>query len=478
MFGYIFNFFKTGPDRPAISNNPEVIKGLYERHRLSVFLTVTFGYAFYYVARINFAVVKEPMLEEGILSAREMGFIGTAFLAVYAVGKLSNGFLADRANIRRFMGFALLGSALVNLLLGQTTIFWVFFALWALNGWFQSIGSAPSVVSLAQWFSAREIGTRYGIWSASHGLGSAFTFFFTAAAVEVVGWRFGFWGPGLLCAVVAIVMLRTLSDRPQTYGLPPVSEYKDDLPADTEVAADAHCADGKQAGVGGKQWEVLRNPAIWALGTASALMYVARYGINSWGMLYLQLDKGYGLAQAGAILAVYTGGTVVGAIISGIVSDRVFNSDRNRPALLAGLVNVSALLLLFLTPPGNRFLDTVALGMFGVALGILLAYLGGLMAVDLSSKRAAGAAMGVIGGFSYLGAAIQDTVSGVLIESTREMVAVGDEVLWFLRAGGMDFEPEAQVRYCFEPVFYFWIGCAALSVLLTLTVWNAKPCRE
>ena len=32
---------------------------------------------------------------------------------------------------------------------------------------------------------------------------------------------------------------------------------------------------------------------MWVLGLASACMYVSRYAINSWGMLYLQENRGY-----------------------------------------------------------------------------------------------------------------------------------------------------------------------------------------
>ena len=443
----ILDFFKTGPDKPPLELSKDKLRTAYESKRWSVFLSVTFGYGFFYVARINFSVVKEPMLAEKVLTPTQMGVIGTSLFIVYAVGKLTNGFLSDRANIRRFMSTALLCSALVNLVLGSTNMFIAFFLLWGLNGWCQSVGSAPSVVSLSQWFSRREIGTRYGIWSTSHGIGTALTFYATAALVSWLNdWRWGFWGPGLACLAVALVMFRTMADRPQTYGLPDVAEYKDDpVPA----------SDARKS-VGGSQLAVLKNPAIWVLGVASALMYVGRYGINSWGMLYLQLGKGYSLTEAGAAQSAYSIATVAGAFFCGIISDKLFKSSRNFPCLIFGITDVLSLTALYMLPPGNPVLDAVCLTVFGFGLGALIAYLGGLMAVDLASKTAAGAAMGMIGCFSYIGAGIQDTVSGMLIDSTKHVV------------NGKDV-------YSFDGAFYFWIGTAIASLLLTLTVWNAKP---
>lgn len=41
------------------------------------------------------------------------------------------------------------------------------------------------------------------------------------------------------------------------------------------------------------QKSVLKNPAIWILAFSSAFMYISRYAVNSWGVFYLQAEKGY-----------------------------------------------------------------------------------------------------------------------------------------------------------------------------------------
>ncbi len=227
MITKLLRFFKSGPDLTQIEDKATV-RRVYERKRWSVLVTLIVGYGFYYTCRLSLSVAKKPMLDADVLSVEEMGLIGSMLFYVYAVGKLANGFLADRANIRRFMGTALLLSAITNLLFGATTLFYGFLILWALNGWFQSIGSAPSVVSLCQWFSQKERGTRYGIWAGAHNIGEGLTFIGTSVVVGAFGWRWGFWGPGIACVIVAAVMFRTLADRPETYGLPHVSDYKRD----------------------------------------------------------------------------------------------------------------------------------------------------------------------------------------------------------------------------------------------------------
>jgi len=281
MLEPILAYFRTGPDRPRIVGGPGAIERLYARKRLSVFLSVTLGYGLFYTTRINFSVVKKPLLDAGILSATEMGLVGSALLFVYSFGKLFNGFLADRCNIARFMSTALLLSALVNVALGFNTLFVVFLALWALNGWFQSIGSAPSVVALSHWFGRKERGTRYGIWSASHSIGEGITFAGTALLVSAWGWRWGFWGPGLVCLLAALVLYHTIADRPQTLGLPPIAEYKNEPAAELGGS------------IGAFQRQVVKHPGVWMLACANAFLSVARYGMSNWGPLYLSVAKDY-----------------------------------------------------------------------------------------------------------------------------------------------------------------------------------------
>ena len=187
----ILKFFAVSPAAKPIED-PEKIRKTYNRQRASVFISATLGYGLYYVCRLSLNVIKKPIVDAGVLSESELGIIGSGLFITYAIGKFTNGFLADRSNVRRFMSAGLLVSALINLTLGFTTAFGVFVALWAVNGWAQSMGAAPCVVALSRWFSDKKRGTFYGLWSSSHNIGEAFTFILTALIVHSLGWQWGF----------------------------------------------------------------------------------------------------------------------------------------------------------------------------------------------------------------------------------------------------------------------------------------------
>jgi OPA family sugar phosphate sensor protein UhpC-like MFS transporter len=93
--------------------------------------------------------------------------------------------------------------------------------------------------------------------------------------------------------------------------------------------------------------------------------------------------------------------------------------------------------------------------LFGLGLSGLVASLGGLFAVDICPKRVTGAAMGVIGVFSYVGAAIQENISGALLDQHSHMVG-------------------ADRVYDFGPVILFWVGSSVLSMLLAAMLWRAR----
>lgn len=444
----LLSFFSTGPDRPLLTNSAEVDR-LYKRHRLRIMLAITVGYGFVYTCRLALSVVKKPLIDGGIFSAEQLGIIGSALFYTYAVGKLSNGFLADHANLRVFFATGVLVSAAINIGMGFSTVLWLSVLLWALNGWFQAFGAPAGAVALAQWFSNRERGRMYGLWSTAHAIGEGLTFLGVAVVVTVWGWRAGYWVPGLLCLLVAIGIYLMLQDRPQTLGLPPVADWKNDHWSGEKADEET------KSGIWASQRSILKLPAIWVLALASASIYVTRYAINSWGILYLQEAKGYSLLLAGSMLTANTVTGILGAIAFGFASDKFFKARRPPVNLIFGVVELAGLLLIFFGPPGKPAVMMVAFLLYGFGLTGLVTSLGGLFAIDIAPKKAAGAAMGLIGVFSYVGAATQERISGHLIQ--RGMVMV-----------------DGVRHYDFSTAIWFWVASSVVSLILATTLWRVR----
>ncbi|MBD5196464.1 MAG: MFS transporter [Bacteroides sp.] len=441
IFTRILNFYKVS----APNYDSTVPQSKFKNIRLATFISATCGYALYYVCRLSMNIVRKPIVDDGLFTETELGIIGSCLFFVYAVGKMANGFLADRCNARRFMATGLLLTAIVNLILGFTNMFLVFAVLWGLNGWFQSMGAPAGVVSLNRWYDNKDRGTYYGFWSASHNIGEAITFITVAALVGFAGWRWGMIGAGLVGLVGFVMLLMFMRDTPQSMGF---------MLAEKTASADKNPKEETED-YNKAQMMVLKNPAIWILAIGSAFMYISRYAVNSWGVFYLEAQKGYSNLDASMMISVSSICGIVGTVFSGLISDKLFRGSRNVPALVCGLMNTAALCLFLLVPGRHLWLDITAMVLFGLGIGVLICFLGGLMAVDIAPKAAAGAALGVVGIASYMGAGLQDIMNGILIEGHKTVV------------NGVDV-------YDFTVVNWFWIGSALLSTVLTALVWNAK----
>ena len=473
--GFISAFKKFyGISAPAPLRTDLDEQGQKKYHRslaLQSFVAGTLGYSLYYVCRTSLNVMKKPILDSGMLDATQLGIIGSALLFAYAIGKLVNGFIADHCNIKRFMATGLLVSTWANLTMGfiglfgsnndfigeaaipSAVVFVIFAIMWGINGWSQSMGAAPAIIALSRWFPLSRRGTFYGFFSASHNIGEWLSFIFVGSLVAAAGWQWGFFGSALAGAIGVVVILFMMHDTPESKGLPSIEVLTGEK---VEVKK-------KDESVADIQKQVLRTPAVWILALASAFMYISRYSLNSWGILFLQEEKGFSLETATFIISINALLGIVGTVLAGWMSDVLFKGDRKMPAFVSGIL-LSISYIIFIYGGNEYWVNVAAMVLFGIAIGVLIAFLGGLMAVDIVPRKASGAALGVVGIASYIAAGIQDVVSGWLIDSniTETVNELGEVVK----------------HYDFSQAAIFWIGASIISFLLPILNWGKKVKEE
>ena len=445
----LYSFYRIS--KPSAGKVPqERVEAEYKALRNRTFWGATVAYSLYYVCRMSLSVVKQPLIDEGMLSAGQLGLIGSALLFVYALGKFMNGFIADYCNVRRFMATGLFISALVNLLLGAIgfikgmpagVIFMAFAVLWGVNGWMQSMGAPPGVISLSRWFPRSKRGTYYSIFSATPYLGEFLSFIVTGVVVAALGWQSGFLVAAAAGLAGSAVILVFVSDTPESKGLPSVY----DLSGEEMKKEDKMPTRDLQK-------LVIRHPGIWIIALSSAFIYITKYAIAGWGVLFLQKARGFSLEDATQIIAFSAAFGVVGTVIAGWLSDRVFRGDRVKPAILSGMLSFVALALFLFTESGFM-MNIFYVSLFSLAVGVLYCIVAGLMAVDIVPRKATGAALGVVGISSYVAAGLQDITSGYLIQCNT------------MQTGGVDV-------YDFGPVSWFWLAAALISFILPVLNWK------
>ena len=446
----LYSYFRIS--KPSAYTVPDKdIDKIYKSLRSRTFWGVTIAYSLYYVCRMSINVVKQPLIDEGVLTAGQLGLIGSALLFVYAIGKFMNGFIADYCNIRRFMAVGIFVSALVNLIMGAlglfhnmlpaVLIFLSFVILWGINGWMQSMGSAPGVISLSRWFPQSKRGSYYSLFSTSPYIGEFISYNVLALVVGWLGWQSGFIVASLAGFAGAAIILVAVSDTPESKGLPSVqtlsgeSLTKEDRMSTKEL-----------------QKMILRHPGIWVIALSSAFIYITKYAIAGWGVLFLQKIRGFDLAEASQVIAFSAVFGVLGTVLAGWLSDQVFKGDRVKPTVLSGIISTSSLIL-FLFVGGGFVLNIFYVSLFSLSVGVLYCIVAGLMAVDIVPRKATGAALGVVGISSYVAAGLQDITSGYLIQG------------YITQVDGVDI-------YDFSPVSWFWVAASVISVALPVLNWK------
>ncbi len=455
------NFFKVSEPATVLVPADKVQKK-YKRLRFQTFLAGTFGYALYYVCRLSMGVMKQPLIDAGLLNATQLGIIGACLYWAYACGKFVNGFLCDGSNIKRFMASGLIVSVAMNFIMGIlgvsalkggffTSILFVSFAIcWAINGWAQSMGAPPAIIGLSRWFPLKIRGTFYGFFSSSHNIGEGLSFIFVGMLVAAFGWKWGFFGAALAGALGVLIILFFLHDTPESKGLPPIEVLAGEIKEEATLTSEQKRLQTKQM-----QKAVIKNPGVWILALASAFMYMSRYAINEWGTIFLQEAKGYSLGEAATIIGINPIFGIIGTVVSGWLSDFVFKGDRKYPAFVSGILEAIALALFLFGGPA-KWVNILAMVLFGIAIGVLISFLGGLMAVDLVPRQATGAALGIVGMASYAAAGLQNVVTGFLLDGNIITNAAGAQV------------------HDYTYVSWFWLGAAIISFLLPVLNWKRK----
>ena len=398
----MFRFLKPPPH---IARLPEArIAPTYTWLRWQVFIGIFIGYAGYYLVRKNFSLAMPHLVEQGF-SRGDLGVALSGVAIAYGLAKFLMGNISDRSNPRLFLPLGLALSAGIMFLMGMapwaTSSIAIMFILLFLNGWFQGMGWPPCGRIMVHWWSQKERGSIVSVWNVAHNVGGGLI-----GPLFILGmgwfndWHSAFYVPAAAALAVAVFAFIVLRDTPQSVGLPPIEEYKNDYPEDYDASHEQELS-GKEIFVK----YVLNNKLLWAIAFANVFVYLIRYGVLDWAPTYLKEAKHFSVDKSSWAYFLYEWAGIPGTLLCGWVSDKVFNGRRAPAGILFMALVFVAVLVYWLNPAGNPAIDMASL----VAVGFLIygpVMLIGLHALELAPKKAAGTAAGFTGLFGYLGGTV------------------------------------------------------------------------
>jgi OPA family glycerol-3-phosphate transporter-like MFS transporter len=398
----MFAFF-----RPAAHQAPlpeERVDSTYRRLRWQIFAGIFFGYAGYYLLRKNFSLAMPYLIDEGYTRG-ELGLAISAIAIAYGLSKFLMGLVSDRSNPRYFLPFGLLVSAAVMFVFGfapwATSSVIIMFILLFINGWAQGMGWPPSGRTMVHWWSQKERGGVVSVWNVAHNVGGGLIGpLFLLGLGWTNDWHAAFYVPAAVALFVALFAFITMRDTPQSVGLPPVEEYKNDYPEGYDASHEKEFS-AKEIFVK----YVLRNKMLWYIALANVFVYLIRYGVLDWAPTYLKEAKHFDVDKTSWAYFFYEWAGIPGTLLCGWMSDKIFRGNRGLTGIVFMLLVTVATLVYWLNPPGNPTVDMIAL----ISIGFLIygpVMLVGLQALELAPKKAAGTAAGFTGLFGYLGGSV------------------------------------------------------------------------
>ncbi|HEY6204950.1 MAG TPA: MFS transporter [Chthoniobacterales bacterium] len=375
-------------------------------------------YTSFYTCRYNLAIANKSISDEFHFSHADIGWIiGIASLA-YGCGQIVNGLLTDRLGGKRAMLIGAAGTITMNILFGVASfwgLLWLFVLIRGIDQYMQAFG-APGMVKInAAWFAHTERGRFAGIFgfmiNAGRFLINSFGPAFLAGFVFLglwhvppLHWRWLFWIPAIIATVAGVLMALITKPTPRDAGFehPGVEEPQG--------------ADEVRASVGTVFVTIASNPVIWIVALAYACTGSVRQGVDQWFFRFMQevhhLDLhdprfkylGIGIPFVASL----------GSLISGYVSDVVFNG--RRAPVAAGLYFIETVIVLGAAQFTSANTAVAFLILISFTVNATHSILGTAAAMDIGGARMAGFASGLIDSFQYFGGSLAGLLLGHLLD--------------------------------------------------------------
>ncbi|WP_327668878.1 MULTISPECIES: MFS transporter [unclassified Streptomyces] len=365
-----------------------------------------------YIDRSAISYAVEPLTEAFGISKSQYGLISSAFSIGYMVFAFMAGPLVDRYGARRIL---LVGVAIWSLVTAVTPIAGSFIGLFVTRiilGAGEGPGFPAASRTVSRWLPQKERGIALAMVGGVAVSGSLLIGGpLVSQLIAVLTWKGMFWvlaGLGALWFAIAYALLKNTPEEHRG-----VSE-----------AERAHIAAGQleeeRTSTVRVQWRpILTNRNLWII----AVGYFA-WGFMFWGFMYwlpdyLSSEFQLSITEVGLFTVAPWAAGIVGALIGGVITDRVFartGSERSRLTIMGTALLLSgAALIPIITAPSLTVAVTFI--SIGVGLGFVTGGIWWVAAIDAAPSQP-GVAAGFADAAFALSGIVAPSVMGLIVSVT------------------------------------------------------------
>ncbi|MCQ4636527.1 MFS transporter [Anaerovorax odorimutans] len=378
--------------------------------QLKVFFVMITLYTFYFTCNNNLGVATSHIQQDFDLNNAQFGILFTIFTLGFGLGQFFSGYLGDRYSPKMLMFIGALGAIIGNIGFGLSGSMAAFSVFWAINAVSLAMGWSPGCSILFRWIPQKRWGLFMGFFDAFAFLGGIIIYPIAGFAITYFSWRAAFFVPSAFLAIWAVIFWVHVKDTPQQAGFS--VEWSE--------------SDNQEQVCLKDYWMIIKDPIIILVSLSTICSQFVRWGLVNWIIKILSTSPqqgGFGVVLITATLiasAMHWGGALF-SIALGHLSDTVFKGSRWQTILLGFLVSCVSLLLIYWKGPellelrGGILLLAALLFLAGGCVQGVQAPLFNLPG-DLLGTRLGGTGVGIVNGWSYIGASFAGVTLGFVMD--------------------------------------------------------------
>ena len=332
--------------------------------------------------RANLGVVIPTIRNEYHLSNTDIGAMASLFYFGYAVIQIPSGYFFSKVGIRGILVGSMVLTSLSTLFMGLAGSVFQLKAARAILGVAEGPINIGIVSIINRWFPSQEKGLAAGVFISAIKFSPAFVPPLCALLLLKFGWRdvfFIFAVPGLISAVLWFWLVRDEPKASRFVSQSEVDYIKAPAPIPVAVGSTKEGAARlkpswidrmirtKTVSLLSTNRAVLTSWNVWGCALGYFFLVGITYAIMTWVPTYLVSVKHFSVLKMGAVASAPWVGAIVGNLVGGWLSDRVF-AGRRKPVMLITSVATVGMMYALLYAPNTP----VLLALLFFAAGVLL----------------------------------------------------------------------------------------------------------
>ncbi|CAL8068469.1 unnamed protein product [Calicophoron daubneyi] len=372
------------------------------------------------------------------------GALDLGFLASYAVTMFLAGHIADRFHLRVFLTFGCILTGIMTCVFGlgyylKIHSFAFYLIVQIISGAFQSSGWPAAVACMGNWFGKARRGFFMGVWNAHTSVGNILGSLIAGAFVES-DWALSFIVPGLIIAIVGVLVFFFMVPYPEEVGIRPpnaplaakdefdytiqssTSGATSSVPEDLEdlTGSTVDLVTSTEAKTGAVSIiRAIRVPGVIEYSFALFFAKLVSYTFLFWLPQYIMEAGKFDPSDSAVLSIVFDIGGIAGGVLAGYISDRTSASATVCVAML--ILGIPSLYLYYaygILSATNCIVLLIPLGLFvngpyALISTAITADLGTHPSLQ-SDARALSTVTGIIDGTGSAGAALGPLFCGLL----------------------------------------------------------------